>query len=51
MRPPILHKLDQLERRVAGHDKAIISVFDAIRQLMDSPKPTPQRRKIGFKPE
>ncbi|OGR33067.1 MAG: hypothetical protein A2005_00845 [Desulfuromonadales bacterium GWC2_61_20] len=47
----ILHKLDQLERRVAGHDKAIVSVFDAIRQLMDISKPTPQQRKIGFKPE
>ena len=47
----ILHKLDQLERRVAGHDKAIVSVFDAIRQLMDISKPTPQRCKIGFKQE
>jgi hypothetical protein len=45
----IMAKLEQLERRVAGHDKAIISLFDAIRQMM---KPEEKGRKgIGFKVE
>lgn len=43
----LAHKLDELERNVATHDKAICSLFDAIRKLMSYPdKP---RRKIGFK--
>jgi len=45
----IMAKLDQLERRVVSHDKAIISLFDAIRQMM---KPAEKERKpIGFKVE
>ena len=40
-------KINELERNVATHDKAICSLFDAIRKLMSYPdKP---RRKIGFK--
>lgn len=39
-------KLDELERNVAVHDKAICSLFDAIRKLMASPEK--KRRKIGF---
>ncbi len=39
-------KLAELERRLEGHDQAIKSLFDAIRELMAPPaKP---RREIGF---
>jgi hypothetical protein len=39
-------KLDELERRVAAHDKNIGALFQAVRSLMAVPeKPT---RKIGF---
>jgi hypothetical protein len=42
-------KLTALERKVAGHDESIRTLFDAIRQLMSPPaKP---RRSIGFKVE
>lgn len=40
-------KLDELERRVGGHDQAIAGFVDAIRQLMASPK-TKGRKPIGF---
>jgi hypothetical protein len=40
-------KLAQLERKVGGHDGQIRSLFDAIRQLMESPMP--KSRRIGFK--
>ena len=40
-------KLEQLERKVGGHDGQIRSLFDAIRQLMEPP--TPKSRCIGFK--
>ena len=43
-------KLAELERRVAGHDKAIRSLVTAIRRLMESPLPTP-RKRIGFRVE
>ena len=39
-------KMDELERTVATHDKAICSLFDAIRKLIASPEP--KRRRIGF---
>jgi hypothetical protein len=40
------HKLAELERHIEGHDKAIKSLFDAIRELMAPPaKP---KREIGF---
>ena len=39
-------KLGELERRLEGHDQAIRSLFDAIRQLMAPPaKP---HKQIGF---
>jgi hypothetical protein len=42
----LARKMDELERNVAIHDKAICSLFDAIRKLMAVPeKPA---RKIGF---
>jgi len=40
-------KLDQLERRVSGHDEAITSIVRAIRELSAPPDPKPKRR-IGF---
>ena len=42
----ISNKIDELERRVAGHDKHIRALFDAIRQLMIPPEKP--RRRIGF---
>ena len=42
----LARKLDQLERRVAGHDKAIGDLIRAIRQL--TVQPEPKRRPIGF---
>jgi hypothetical protein len=39
-------KLDQLERKVAGHDQVITGLIDAIRGLMLLPEP--KRRGIGF---
>jgi hypothetical protein len=40
-------KLEQLERKVGGHDGHIRSLFEAIRQLMEPP--TTKVRRIGFK--
>ena len=40
-------KLDELERRVSHHDKAITSIVQAIRELATPPEPKP-RRRIGF---
>ena len=40
-------KLEELERKVAGHDEAIRSLVAAIRQLMAPPDAKP-RRRIGF---
>ena len=42
----LARKLDQLERRVAGHDKAIGDLIRAIRQF--TVQPEPKRRPIGF---
>jgi hypothetical protein len=42
-------KLEELDRRVAGHDEAIRSLVRAIRQLM-APQEKP-RRSIGFRVE
>lgn len=42
-------KLDQLERKVTGHDQAIASLITAIRELMTSPDPK-KKRSIGFAP-
>ena len=39
-------KLDQLERKVAGHDQSIQQIIAAIRQLTTAPKPQP--RRMGF---
>jgi ORF6N domain len=39
--------LAELEQRIAGHDTAIRSLFEAIRQLM-APPPAPPKPEIGF---
>jgi hypothetical protein len=43
----LARKLDELERKVAGHDSDIGTLFAAIRQLMAPPGKT--ARQIGFK--
>ncbi|HVL36772.1 MAG TPA: ORF6N domain-containing protein [Burkholderiales bacterium] len=40
-------KLDQLERRVSGHDAEIAAIVRTIRELAVPPEPRP-RRRIGF---
>ena len=40
-------KLADLEKQVGGHDEAIQSLFEAIRQLIEPPLPE-NRRQIGF---
>jgi hypothetical protein len=39
-------KFEQLERKLASHDQAIIGILSAIRELMNPP--APKRRGIGF---
>jgi len=41
-------KLEELEKKTAKHDTDIQAIFDAIKQLMTSPKPK-QKTQIGFK--
>jgi phage regulator Rha-like protein len=43
----LAQKLAQLEAKVEGHDVRITAVFDAIRQLMESPDEKPPKR-MGF---
>lgn len=43
----LARKLTELEQRIEGHDTAIRSLFEAIRQLM-SPPPSPPKPEIGF---
>jgi len=40
-------RLDELERKVGTHDRAIGQILEAIRQLTQPPA-TPKRRRIGF---
>ena len=42
----LARKLAELERRIAGHDENIRTLFQAIRQLMAAPEKPP--KKIGF---
>jgi len=42
-------KLNQLERKVGAHDRAIAELIDAIRQLM-IPLDPKKKRPIGFAP-
>ena len=43
----LANKLDELERRVSGHDEAITRIVQAIRELAAPPDSRPARR-IGF---
>ncbi|MEO8343545.1 MAG: ORF6N domain-containing protein [Gallionella sp.] len=43
----LAQKLNQLERKVGAHDKAIAEIINAIRQLMSPPEPG-KKRPIGF---
>jgi uncharacterized protein YukE len=45
----IRQKLDELERKVAGHDQAIAGLISAIRELMTPPE-AKKKRPIGFGP-
>jgi hypothetical protein len=44
----LARKLAALEQRIEGHDTAIRSLFDAIRQLMAPPPPEQPKPEIGF---
>ena len=44
---PLAAKLDELERRVSGHDNAIAGIVRTIRELA-TPLPEKPRRRIGF---
>jgi hypothetical protein len=44
-------KLDELERKVGGHDEAIKQLVTAIRQLMTLPPSEKNPRRIGFRTE
>jgi hypothetical protein len=43
----ISKRLDQLERKVGTHDRAILEMLQALRQLTQPTEP-PSRRRIGF---
>ena len=43
----LAQKLNQLERKVGAHDKAIAEIITAIRELMSPPEPK-KKRPIGF---
>jgi hypothetical protein len=43
-------KLSELERKLEGHDRTIVALVDAIRELM-APPPAPPKKKIGFQSE
>lgn len=45
----LAQKLNQLERKVGAHDKAIAEIINAIRQLM-APSDPNKKRPIGFAP-
>ncbi len=43
----IRRKIDELERKYEKHDKQFKSVFEAIRDLLETPK-VPKKKPIGF---
>jgi hypothetical protein len=43
----VSRRLDDLERKVGSHDRAIAQIFNALRQLTAPPEP-PKSRRIGF---
>jgi len=46
----LARKLEELEKKTAKHDTEIRDIFDAIKQLMTSPKPK-RKPQIGFRPD
>jgi hypothetical protein len=48
MNTDLASRLDELEKRMHGHDEQFVRVIHAIRQMMDTPPP--KRKKIGFHP-
>ncbi len=46
----LVHKLEELERQIQSHDKSIVTLFNAIKQLMIPPPASP-KRQIGFNSE
>jgi len=42
----LAYKLEELERKISGHDEDIQNIFEAIRQLMAPPEKP--KRRIGF---
>ncbi len=44
----LMHKLEELERKIGKHDEAIQSIFEVIRQLMKPPCPK-ERTIEGFR--
>ena len=46
----LARKLSQLERKLQTHDQQILTLVEAIKQLM-APPPEPKRKQIGFKTE
>lgn len=43
-------KIESLERKLMGHDKQIMVLVEAIKQLM-TPKLPPKTRRVGFHPD
>jgi hypothetical protein len=43
----LARKVAEVERRLADHDKQILLLARAVKQLI-SPEPVPERRRIGF---
>lgn len=43
-------RLDELERKLQTHDRQIMGLFEAIRQLMEPPE-TPIKKRIGYATE
>jgi hypothetical protein len=43
-------KLAELERKLEGHDAAIVDLFTTLRKLLTPTEPV-QRRRIGFRPD
>jgi hypothetical protein len=40
-------RLDELEQKIGGHDRAIAEIISALRRMMQPPEPQ-KRRRIGF---
>jgi hypothetical protein len=43
----LAEKLEEFERRLDSHDKAIVDLFAALKRLLEPPAP-PKKREIGF---